>query len=190
MNLAGILEGKDRITKIIKFPGTEHDISMQILTIGEDSAAQYAGEKYFKDLGIKNDHIGLHATYLEERTWQRLWRVFRNVTNGDPLTASVEDFKKHLTVSVATILINTYEVFEMDMSPNPINLTDDELTATMELLKKKPEAMSGDNYSTNTQKQVITSLAKQLVISLRDNSLKSLPLKQLSKKIEKKPSKK
>lgn len=190
MDLAGILEGKDRITKIIKYPGTDHDISMRILTIGEDSAAQYAAEKYFKDLGIKNDHIGLHATYLEERTWQRLYRVFRNVDNGNPLATTAEIFKDFLTAGVATILINTYEVFEMDMSPNPVNLTDDELTAIMELLKKNPKAMSGGNYSTNTQKQVITSLANQLATSLLDNSLKSLPLKPLSKKIEKKPNKK
>lgn len=188
MDLAAILNN-GRIKKEINFPGTEHKILMQILTVGEDRAAQLAAEKYFTDLKITKDHIGLSVTYDEQRTWERLYRSFRQ-TNGDYLAGTVDDFIKHLTVSMATELINTYEVYEMDMSPNPINLTDEELGAVMELLKKNPEAMSGGNYSTNMRNQVITFLAKQLVTSLRDNSLKSLPLKQSNKKIEKKLNKK
>ncbi len=163
----GLLEKLKKGTenkRTIKYPGTSEDIVMSVLAEGARQDAQFATEHLFKSKDVEVSMSTVDA-YEAEKTLQMLYRALTD-TEGKPLTLSVDEFRRLITVEEKNILVDEYVVFEKECAPNPEVMSEEELENLFEEIKKKPQILG--RYSN-------IAIARQLIAYLANRPTPSLP---------------
>lgn len=144
--------GKTRV-KVIKFPGTEEDIGITVLTENEMQEASFAAEALFKSKEIEVKAATVQA-YASELNSQMLYRALVNPAKrgADGLCErffkSAEELKSLLNRGVKDILVSEYNAFEDETNPEILNLTDENLALLGETVKKRPDFLNSLSFRT------------------------------------------
>jgi hypothetical protein len=163
MSLIEKLKAGTRNVKTIKFPGTEDDITLQILSNADYQDAVFAAERRFKGEEMPVASSTLDA-YTDERTTQILFRALRDPDNNKkPFTASADELRKLLTKEQKEYLVSEYDAFEDECSPRFETLTDEKFNELWDEVKKKPTALN--ILSSGMQKRLLQFLASRQSIS-------------------------
>lgn len=158
-----------RNTRTIKFPGTDQDVMIRILSRAQIQEARFAADETFRKRGIEPGLMTADE-YEEERTNQMLYLALRDPADpAAPIAPSVSAFKAQVTLDELDALAAAYRAFEHECSPDPEQLSATELSALIEDLKKTPEQTAGSVSSIAIARQLLASLASRLEISPKDN---------------------
>jgi tRNA(Met) C34 N-acetyltransferase TmcA len=145
--------------KTIPFPGTDTKVVIRPLSEAERQAAHFATEQHFRNKGIDVTMSTVEA-YEAEKTIQLLYKAVSD-EEGNSLAATVRRFAELLTINEKNALVDEYMAHEMDSSPNPETLSEEEVDEILEDLKKN-QTIPGSVSSMSTARQLITSLANRL----------------------------
>lgn len=145
--------------KTIKFPGTETNIQIRVLSEAERQAAHFAAEQHFKRQGIDVSMATVEA-YEAEKTIQMLYRALSD-EEGKALAHTPMRFAELLTIDEKSALVDEYMAHEKDCSPNPETLSEEEIDEIFESLKKN-QTIPGNVSNIAIARQVIISLANRL----------------------------
>lgn len=173
MSLIEKLKAGKRNIKIIRFPGTDEDIGVTVLSEAEIQDATFETERLFKENGIEISASTLN-TYNSELATRILFRVLvdvnKKMSDGQPeqFFNSIIEFKKLLTRDAKGILIEEYNAFEDECSPSPLKMGDDDFERLFESLKKNPKVI-GRDLSFRMLKGLIIYLAGLHVKSQKDS---------------------
>jgi hypothetical protein len=157
----GLLEKLKKGTgnkKTIKYPGTSEDIVLSVLSEGARQDAQFAAEHHFKSKGVDVSMSTVDA-YEAEKTLQMLYRALSD-PEGKPLARTVDEFRRSITIDEKDLLVDQYLDFEKECSPNPEEMSEGELEALWNEIKKKPEIL-GNSFSIGTARQLIFYLVNR-----------------------------
>lgn len=146
---------------VLKWPGTEHRVKMSILGKADMQDATFAASRRLnaEDVGMNLANLeSLQALLKEEETIQILYRSLTDM-EGNPVTASIDDFRARLSTDDVDELSRAYTVFEAEVSPNLDAMEEKEFNAFLEGLKKKPEEMLGSVRSIAFARRLLRSLA-------------------------------
>lgn len=153
------LKGGKRNTRKIKFPGTDQDMVLRVLSNAEIQEALFATENRFKAKKIKISSTTVEA-YEDENATQILFRALRDPQDPDrPFAENADELRKLLTRDEKDILVDAYNGLEKEVSPSVTKLSEKELEDLFEGLKKTPE--NGNNLSFSTLKRLIIYLASR-----------------------------
>ena len=153
------LKGGKRHIRVIKFPGTDQDVALRVLNNSETQEALFATERHFRDKEIEVTLTTAEA-FEDENTTQILFRALRNAEDpSEPLAASPDELRRALTREEKDHLVELYLEFEKEISPSAANMSEEEMEALFEDLKKTPEL--GNNLSSGTLKRLIGYLASR-----------------------------
>ena len=156
----GLLEklkaGKKNI-KVLKFPGTEEDIGLSVLTEFETQEAVFAAERRFNDAGIEITATTL-GVYNAEVNVQLLFLTMTNPSGGKSPFKDAGELRGLLTRESRNILVDEYNAWEDECNPSPLRMSDDDFEKLFGALKKNAGA-SGSDLSLRTLRGLITYLA-------------------------------
>jgi hypothetical protein len=178
MNLIEKLKAGKRNIRTLAYPGTEEEIGITVLSEAETRDAIFATEREFKKGEIEVSTMTLGA-YTSENNTQVLFRALvdpkRQKKDGtyERLFKDMDEFRDLLRREEKEILIEEYNAFEKECSPSPRDLSEEELEALADDLKKN--LTLGTDSSFRTLQQLTIYLAKQLSTLQRANgSMSSL----------------
>lgn len=161
MSLLEKLKAGKRNLRIIRFPGTEHDVALRVLSNAELQDALFATEDLFRKKNIVIGSTTIEA-YEDEHTTQILYRALRDPRDPEkPFAESVDELRSLLTREEKDLLVARYNDFEKEVSPAPDMLTEEEMDGLLDEIKKKPEAGNGLSFST-LKRLTIYSASRQL----------------------------
>jgi hypothetical protein len=133
------LKAGTRNIHVIKFPGTDQDVALRVLTNAETQAALFEAETYFKKRGIEINSATIEA-FTDEHTTRQLAFALRDPDNPDiPFSQNADELRSLLVTAEKDILVEEYSAFEEEASPSPDNLSEEEMDRILEEVKKKPE---------------------------------------------------
>lgn len=151
--------------KTIKFPGTDQDVALKVLSTSEIQEADFATERLFKKESIDTSMSTVDA-YEDEKTTQLLFRALRDPEDESKnLAKDIDEFRKQITRDEKDILVEAYVAFEKECSPSPDNMTEEEMETLMDELKKRPEEIAGGVLNISIARRLIISLVNQLQTS-------------------------
>ena len=162
MNLIEKLKAGKRNIKVIKWPGTDEEIGLTVLTESDIQDSIIDAERLIKAKGIEISAttIGLQAS---EQNTQILYRALVNPEKKKADGAceryfrTADEFRAIVTREVKDLLIEEYNAWEAERSPSPLKLTDDEFQKIFDEVKKTPTY--GNDLNLITLRGLITSLA-------------------------------
>ena len=164
--------------KLVSWPGADLQICITVLTEMELQEAVFETERHFKKSGIEVSATTLGA-YEKEISSQTLFRAIvdpeQPKTDGScaRLFGKIEDLKALFTApGIKDELISEYNALEEECNPNPKLLSETELLAIWDTVKKSPD--SGKDLSSSTLKQLIAFMASQPAISPKDSGFTSI----------------
>jgi len=153
-----------RNMKTIKYPGSDEDVTMRILSNAEIQEAVFATERHFLAADVVANTMTLDS-YEDERTTQMLVRALRDPEDPKkPFAPSADELRRQLTREVKDILATEYAAFEQECSPALEKMTGDELEALWEEIKKKPQTQL-NSLSFGTRTRLLLYLASLPSIS-------------------------
>jgi|GEM_PF-778832 hypothetical protein len=164
--------GKSNI-RIMKFPGTDEDIGITVLTEGETQEAMFAAERLYKDSKIEVSGVTV-GSYTSEQNTQILSRALvdpgRKKADGsyERYFKSVGELRGLLRREAKETLIEEYNRFEEETSPSPLKISAEELDILLEDIKKNPETV-GNVSSFCMLRELTLYLVNQLVILQKGN---------------------
>lgn len=168
MNLLEKLKAGTRNTKTIKFPGTSQDVLIKVLSNADLQDAAFATEMLFKSKGIEMS-MSIVDAYEDEKTTQILYRALRDpIDQTKPITASIDEFKSLITKAEKDKLVDEYITLEQECSPNIDSMSEADMHAFLDELKKSPETL-GNVSNIITARRLISFLVSQLQNSQKDN---------------------
>jgi hypothetical protein len=168
MSLIEKLKAGRRNIKTIKFPGTDDDLILRVLSNAEIQEAVFAAERRFKaeDIPILDS---TRDVYNDERTTQILFRALRNPKDAKKaLFSSDDELRALLTRDEKEILSQEYEAFQSECAPHPETMSDEEFDNLWEALKKSPETAL-NFLSSGTLKRLLLYLASRPATSPTDS---------------------
>lgn len=168
-NLLDRIKAGARNTRTIKFPGTDQDVVIRVLSKAQIQEARFAADETFSKRGVEPGLMTADE-YEEERTNQMLYLALRDPADpAAPIASSAAAFKALVTLDEMDALAAAYRAFEHECSPDPEQLTAAELEALIEDLKKTPEQTAGSVSSITIARQLLASLASRLESSRKDS---------------------
>lgn len=165
MSLLEKLKAGKKNVKVIDFPGMEpaETIGISVLTEAETQAAAMETERLFKKAGL-DFTAGISDAYQAEQNTQLLFHALvEPALSGDgshrPYFKTVDEFRSLITRTIKDALTDEYNAWEQECGPNPLTLSDQELEAVFEDVKKNPQHGSG--LSISTLRKLVTYLASR-----------------------------
>jgi len=159
MSLLEKLKSGKRNVRLIKFPGTDHDVALRVLSNAEVQEALFATEGRFKQKKIEVSATTVEA-YEDENTIQILTRALRDPKDPEqPFAANVDQLREMITLEEKNDLVREYDAFENEVSPSAKTIDDDELDRIFDEVKKKPE--TGSSLNIYTLRKLIIYLASR-----------------------------
>jgi len=141
----------------IKYPGTEQEIVIIVLSNAEFQDAIIEAENYFKGKNITPSKEMLD----DEIATQILARALRDSNNIQKyLVKNSDELRMHITRAEKNSLVEEYNALELECSPNLNTITDEEFSKIWEDIKKNPETLLSD-LSLNTLRRLLLYLANQ-----------------------------
>jgi hypothetical protein len=165
------LKAGKRNTKIIKFPGTEQDIVINVLSNAERQDAHFAAERHFKGNHIEVSMVTVDA-YEGEKSLQMIYRALKDADH-QPIAKTVDAFRSLLTLDEKDFLIAEYIAFEKECSPVTEAILEEELDALIVSVKKNADETVGSVLSINIARKLIVSLVSRLQMQQKDNGFTS-----------------
>jgi len=161
------LKAGKKAVKTVKFPGTDQDVSIQVLNNSEKQRANMETERYFKA-----EEISISATtmdiYLDEINTRTLAVALRNPLNvKEPFAASADELRALITTDEKDLLIEEYNALEQEVSPAEKNMTGDQFEDLFATLKKNPTI--GNALNLPTLRGLIGFLASRPWTSPKDS---------------------
>ena len=155
--------------KLVKWPGSDVQVTLRILSQQDVQEAHFATERLFKSNKIEISMVTADE-YTSEKSTQILFRCIRNPENLEtPICNTIEEFRRSITRAERDVLIEEYLGFEAECSPSPDNLSNDEFDKVLSDLKKKPAETLGNITSISTLKKLLLIMASPPVNLPRDN---------------------
>lgn len=155
--------------KLVKWPGSDVQVTIRILSQQDIQEAHFATERLFK-VGKIETNLMTADEYENEKSTQILFRSLRNPENlEEPICKTIEEFRRSITREEKKQLIEEYLGFESECSPSPDNLSDDEFDKVLSDLKKKPAETLGNITSMSMLKKLLLTMASPLAELPRDN---------------------
>lgn len=167
MSLLQKLKAGTNNRKTIKWPGTEEDIIVRVLSEAERQSASFETERLFKQQGIEIS-MSTVDVYEVEKTTQLLFRALSD-TENKPVADSINEFRDNITVTEKDILVDAYNELEAECSPDPGKMSDEAFNSLIEDLKKNPAQTISSVSSMRTAIRLITYLANLLQSLQQDN---------------------
>ncbi|MDP2167987.1 MAG: hypothetical protein Q8J64_06625 [Thermodesulfovibrionales bacterium] len=167
MSLLEKLKAGMRNERTIKFPGTEQEIVLRILSEAGRQAAAFDTEYFFKKKGIEYSAATVEA-YEGDRTIRLIFSAFRDA-EGNPLAKTVDELKALLTMAEKDILVEEYLSFERECSSNLSDMSAEEIDTLLDVLKKNPLETILNGLNIVTARKLILSLASRLANLQTDN---------------------
>lgn len=156
-------------TKLIKWPGSDTQVALRIISEQARMEASFATERLFKSEKIENNLMTADQ-YDTEKVIQILFRALRCPDDLDkPVFPSITEFRKALTREDMRLLIAEYTGFENECSPSPENLSDEDFDKIFREVKKNAATTTSNIGSMSTLRRLIITLVDQPVSSLKDN---------------------
>lgn len=153
------LKAGKRNVRVIKFPGADQDVAIQALSNADLQDSLFATENYFRDKDIEVGSTTIEA-YEDENSTQILFRALRDPEEPSrPFASTVDQLRNLISRDEKDILIEQYNDFEKEVSPKERDLSEDEMDALFEELKKTPE--TGNDLSSAMLKRLIVYLASR-----------------------------
>ncbi|KAF0145119.1 MAG: Uncharacterized protein FD156_1230 [Nitrospirae bacterium] len=159
MSLLEKLKAGKKNKNTIKFPGTDQDIIISVLSEADIQAAHFESERLFKKNGIEVSMSTVDA-YEAEKTTQILFRACSD-TDGKPLSKTVDEFRSQILKAEKDILVDEYNSLEQECSPNPEKISTEDMEKIIDEVKKRPE-MIGSVSNIVIARKLIVSLASRL----------------------------
>ena len=165
MNLLEVLKAGKKNIKRLKFPGTEQEIGLTVLTEAEIEESVFATELVFKaaEVNITSTSISM---YNSELSTQMLFRALvdplKTKKDGtyERIFKSPDELRSLITSAQKAILIGEYNNFENECSPDVDKLSQLKFDELFEELKKNPQA--GNSLSLQTARRLILYLVGRL----------------------------
>ena len=161
--------GQDNV-KIIKWPGTQHDVAIRVLTQRDLQEAAFSTERMFKAEKIE---VGILTAeeYEVEKSLQILFRCLRDPKSlEDPVAPSIAEFRKALTREERRLLTDEYLAFESECSPAIDGLSKEDFDRLLQDLKKNPAAILSTITSIGMLKKLLLFMASPPVLLPVDKS--------------------
>ncbi len=131
---------------------------LRLLTDQDYMAANIATEAAMADAGMAPLTVSTSEAYEQEKSSQLLVRALIDPATGKPVAATAQALREATYRDQQTHLINAYLAHEKLYSPSERTLTEDELAAVLEEVKKNPGTMLSSDLSSDTLKRLITAL--------------------------------
>src|SRR5690606_35126651 len=125
--------------RTIKWPGTDVDVHLRILSTSDHQAAVLAAQARFKQLKADVD-TSVIESFEDEKDLQLLYRALRD-DEDKPLHKNVELFRDATTRQEIQVLAAEYAEFEQETSPRFDTMDQASFDKLYDELKKKPEAI-------------------------------------------------
>ena len=177
-SLVDKLKAGKRNVSLLKYPGTDDDIGITVLTEAEHQETIFAAERVFKDACIEISATTL-AAYNAELNTQTLFRAIvdpaKKSKDGicERYFRSVDELRGVLQREAKETLIEAYNAVDDECNPSPERLSEERLEAIFSEVKKNP--ISGRDLSLTTLRELIIYLASRPSISPKDNGSISSP---------------
>jgi hypothetical protein len=172
MSLLEQLKAGTKNVKTISFPGTDQDVVLRILSNGELQAAHFAAERLFKRADIAPSMTTIDA-YEDEKTTQILFRALRNPEDtSQGIAGSVDEFRSLLNRQEKDILVDEYNAFEGECSPQVAEMSEQEVERLIEEVKKNPGTL-GSVSNITIARRLIAFLVAPPPNSPKDNGFTS-----------------
>jgi hypothetical protein len=140
MSVLDKIKGGKRDLRIVKFPGTDQDVALRVLSSEELQEVAFATEKLFADKNIKVTATTIGA-YEDENTTQILFRALRDPIDPDqPFAKDVDELRRLLVAGEKDILVELYSAFEQETSSFEITVSEEEEDGPFEKSKQNPGA--------------------------------------------------
>jgi hypothetical protein len=150
-------------SKLTKWPGTEQDVCIRILSEQDRMDAIFATERLFKNDKIETNLVTAEA-FDNEKVIQILYRALRCPESLDqPVAPSISVFRKSISREETKVLISEYINYESECSPTPGNLSDEEFDKLLRDLKKNSEQTLTSITSLSIAKKLLLTLVSQPV---------------------------
>ena len=120
--------------KTIRFPGSDMDVTISVLSEAQRQEAHFETEQYFKRKSIETSMVTIDA-YEAEKSLRMVYKALSD-GEGEPLARTIERFRGLLTVDEKNTLVDEYLAFEKDCSAG-YGLSEGEIDAILDDVKKK-----------------------------------------------------
>lgn len=148
--------------KLIKWPNSETQVALKILSQQEIQEAVFATERLFKKENIEVNLI-TSDEYESEKATQILFRAIKDPSKAtEPICSNITEFRASLTKEEKNYFVAEYLTFEKDCSPRPDNMTNEDFDKFIMDIKKNPNSISQSNLSSNMLRKCIIILASPL----------------------------
>jgi len=154
--------------KTIKFPNTQEDVVISVLSESELQEAHFATERHFKKNGIEASMVTVDA-YEAEKTTQVLFRALRDpLDETKAIAKTIDAFRGLIERGEKDLLVDEYTSLELESNGGTETMTPDEMESFFDALKKRPEIL-GSVSSIGTARQLISYLASRPQTSQPDS---------------------
>jgi hypothetical protein len=130
---------------------------LRLLTEQDYLAAQIATEAAMREAGMELS-VSTAEAFEAEKSSQLLVRALIDPANSQPVAETAQALREATYRDQQASLVNAYLAHEKTFSPSERTLTDDELSALLEEVKKNPETMLSSVSNIDTLKRLITVL--------------------------------
>ena len=172
MNIQALKAGVN-CRREITFPGTDEKCFLHLLSDWDEQQAEMAAQQVFSTVTI-----AFHNSddYNGEKVVQKLYLALRDA-DGKRLFSSAEDFKKSTTRDQQDVLMKLWGELRDEHNPSPERLDNDQFSALVDEVKKKPEVMTGNISSIHTLRELVKYLVWEQSNSPTDNGSTFSPSK-------------
>lgn len=153
---------------VVRFPGTETEVELHVLSNQDTLDASLAADRLYKDQEIRVGFENI-KDYESERTTQLLFRAMRVPGTGKTIADNITEFRSLLTVAERAALVDEYNALDERCNPSPETLPAEKFDALVEDLKKKPQETIGSISSMSTLRRLALFSASQAWPSPKDS---------------------
>jgi len=159
MNIIDRIKAGCRNNVVVRWPGTDSEITLRVLSKAELHEATFAAHHRFVYSKVSVEAHTIE-TFKDEETVQILYRALSGVGDetGKPLAASVDKFRANVSSEEISELAQRYEQLQDECSPSMEAMSDEQFDAFLNDLKKKPEPIISSVSSIDFARRLLRSL--------------------------------
>jgi hypothetical protein len=160
MSLLAKLKAGTTNHKIVKFPGTEENVRVRLLSTDETQLANIECEQWLKKENLDVTPTTIH--YLEqERNVRQLFRALRNEEGDAGLADSLNEFRSLMTLTDLDFFAQIYQSIEAESSVNPFEMDEQKFESLVADVKKNAKMTIGNITDISTLKKLCLTLASR-----------------------------
>lgn len=162
MSILDRIKAGTRHRTVVRWPGTDSEVTLRILSKDELHEATFCAHRRFLSEKVP---VELHTieTFKDEETVQILFRALSGVGEeaAKPLAPGVDAFRASVTAEELSALAGLYEDFQREVSPCLDCISEEAFQTFLSELKKKPDAIISSVSDIAFAKRLLRSLVAQ-----------------------------